>query len=79
MAKARIYTDEERAERLKIAQKKYYEEKRSKSQKTISITLTAEQAAEDKRVIAEHGTTPSKVWRDAIERLKTEPTNGERV
>lgn len=79
MAKARIYTDEERAERLKIAQKKYYEEKRSKSQKTISITLTAEQAAEDKQVIAEHGTTPSKVWRDAIEQLKAEPTNGEKV
>lgn len=77
MAKTRVFTDEERAERLKIAQKKYYEEKRSKSQKTISITLSAEQAAADKKVIAEHGTTPSKVWRDAIERLKADLPNNE--
>ena len=59
-------------EAQKRAQKKYYEEKRSKSQKTISITMSAEQAAADRQLMAEHGTTPGQVWRSAMERLRNE-------
>lgn len=60
-------------EAQKRAQKKYYEQKRSKTQKTISITLTAEQVEADRRIMAEHNTTPAQVWRNAIQRLKAEP------
>lgn len=60
-------------EAQKRAMKKYYESKRSKTQKTISITLTAEQADQDRQIIAEHKTTPGEVWRKAIDRLKAEP------
>lgn len=62
-----------RSEALKRAQKKYYEQKRSKTQKTISITLTAEQVEADRQTMVAHKTTPGKIWRDAMERLKAEP------
>ena len=66
-----------RSEALKRAQKKYYEQKRSKTQKTISITLTAEQVEADRQTMAEHNTTPAQVWREAMERLKAQPIDGE--
>ncbi len=62
-----------RSEALIRAQKKYYENKRSKTQKTISITLTAEQAEADRKAMKAHNTTPARVWREAMERLNAAP------
>lgn len=44
-----------------------------KQQKTIGITLTAAEVEEHRRIMAEHGTTPARVWRKAIEELKAQP------
>lgn len=60
-------------EALKRAQRKYYEQKRSKMQKTISITLSTEQAEADKETLAQYGLTPLKFWRQSIEQLKAAP------
>lgn len=60
-------------EAQKRAQRKYYENKRSKTQKTISITQSVEQTQADKISIATHGLTPLKFWRAAMERLNAEP------
>lgn len=60
-------------EAQKRAQRKYYETKRSKTQKTISITQSAEQTAADKATLTAHGLTPLRFWRAAMERLNAEP------
>lgn len=65
-------------EAQKQALKRYYE-KNKDNQKRITISMNAEEYANCRTIMKEHNVTPLQVWRDAIERLKTEPTNGERV
>ena len=62
-----------RSQALIEAQRRYYENKRSKTQKTISVTLTAEQAAQDRARIAAAGLTVAGFWRAAVDRLPPLP------
>lgn len=66
-------TNEERAERAK-AQKREWARAHKGQYKTISITQTADQTEADKRLLAEHKTTVLTVWRDAMKRLREQPT-----
>lgn len=59
----------ERSEAQKRAQQKYYQTKLKTRQKTISITLTPEQAAEDRERIAAAGYTVGQFWRVCVDKL----------
>lgn len=52
---------------------KRYQDKNKGMYKTISITLPRAEAEASREIIAAHNTTPAQVWRNAIQRLKTEP------
>lgn len=59
----------ERSEAQKRAQKKYYQTKLKARQKTISITLTPEQAEKDRERIKAAGYTVGKFWRASVDAL----------
>lgn len=56
----------------KRAFKNYYEKNKA-NRKTISLTLTAEQAAYDRAALEANGITPGQLWRNAIDSLPIQP------
>ena len=59
----------ERSEAQKRAQQKYYQTKLKARQKTISITLTPEQAEADRARITAAGYTIGQFWRASVNAL----------
>lgn len=63
----------ERSEAQKRAQKKYYQTKLKARQKTISITLTPEQAEKDRERIKAAGYSVGQFWRASVDALPPAP------
>ena len=59
----------ERSEAQKRAQQKYYRTKLKARQKTISITLTPEQAEADRARLAAAGHSIGQFWRASVDAL----------
>ena len=56
-------------EAQKRASRRYYENKARNKQATISITMTKEQATNDRATLAAHGLTPLQAWRRLMDEL----------
>lgn len=69
MANVRKYSDEERKQKLKESQKKYYENNKGTKQKTFSICMTVAKHNEQTEILSANGFTPSKFWHHCIKLL----------